>query len=251
MANVKLAAQIADDLGLDLPPVALAFRDAAPKGVAVTDDIVPSACAFWRKAETGVFFASVARHANCPIGAFVMGFELGDTLMAELQSLIGQMTACGYVHRDEPAKIPVNRRKAAGILYGPLAQFPAEPDVVLVWLTPPQAMIWSEATGGAAWTGSPPTNVFGRPACAAIPAALDKGGPSPRRSGFGRAGGPALSLGCMGMRTFTAIPADRMLAVIPGPRLADFAKAIAETTGVNRAMRRFYEDRLAVLGAKG
>ena len=238
MANAKLAAQIADNLGLDLPPVALAFHDTAPAGVAVTDDIVPSACAFWRKAEAGVFFAPVARHANCPIGAFVMGFELGDALMAELQSLIGEMTACGYVHRDEPAKIPVNRRKAAGILYGPLAAFPGEPDAVLVWLTPTQAMIWSEATGGAAWTGSPPTNVFGRPACAAIPAALDKGG-------------PALSLGCMGMRTFTAIPADRMLAVIPGPQLADFAKAIAETTGVNRAMRRFYEGRLAALGAKG
>ena len=213
MANAKLAAQIADDLGLDLPPVALAFHDTAPAGVAVTDDIVPSACAFWRKAEAGVFFAPVARHANCPIGAFVMGFELGDALMAELQSLIGQMTACGYVHRDEPAKIPVNRRKAAGILYGPLAAFPGEPDAVLVWLTPTQAMIWSEATGGAAWTGSPPTNVFGRPACAAI-------------------------------------PADRMLAVIPGPRLADFAKAIAATTGVNRAMRQFYEDRLAALRAK-
>jgi uncharacterized protein (DUF169 family) len=242
MDHRDLAARITDELGLDLPPVALAFRDAPPAGVTVTDAIVPSACAFWRLAENGAFYAPVARHANCPIGAFVMGFELSEALMAELQGLIGQMTACGYVHESEPAHIPTDRRRAKGILYGPLADFPDAPDAVLMWLAPDQAMIWSEAVGGATWGGAHPSTVFGRPACAAIPKAMD-------------AGGPTLSLGCMGMRTFTKIPADRILAVGPGPRLAEFVEAIARTATVNGSMRTFYEGRLAalsgsVLGAK-
>jgi len=234
MNNRGIAVGLADNLGLDLPPVALAFRDAAPSGIATTDAIVPSACAFWRLAETGVFYAPVAKHANCPIGAFVMGFELEKPLMDELMGLIGQMTACGYVGAEEPAKIPTDKRKARGILYGPLAAFPEAPDAVLMWLTPPQAMIWSEATGGASWAGETPTATFGRPACAAIPSAMDGARPS-------------LSLGCMGMRTFTKIPADRVLSVVPGSRLADFAAAIAKTSDINLAMKDFYENRLADL----
>jgi uncharacterized protein (DUF169 family) len=231
-----LATEIAENLGLELAPVALAFRDAPPAGIAVSEAVVPSACAFWRQAEQGVFFAPVAGHAHCPIGAFVMGFELGDELMAELQELIGRMTACGYVHKSEPAAIPTHRRRAKGILYGPLADFPEPPDAVLLWLRPDQAMIWSEATGGACWTAAAPSTVSGRPACAAIPAAMDSGG-------------PALSFGCVGMRTFTKIPADRMLAVVPGPRLAELAEAIARTVDVNRSMRGFYEGRLDDLNA--
>jgi uncharacterized protein (DUF169 family) len=233
MDNKNLSATLKDSLGLELPPVALGFRDAAPAGVTESTEVVPSACAFWREAEKGVFFASVERHANCPIGAFVMGFELSEALMGELMGLVGQMTACGYVHKDEAGKIPTNRRKARGIVYGPLGDFPGTPDVVLLWLTPSQAMIWSEANGGAAWDAAPST-VFGRPACAAIPAAMD-------------AEAPRLSLGCMGMRTFTRIPQDRMLAVIPGAKLADFVAALGGATRVNATMRDFYEGRLAAL----
>lgn len=234
MDNQTVARALTEQLALDTPPVALAFCDAAPLGVSAPGAAVPSACAFWRDAEHGVFFASVERHANCPVGAYVMGFELTPALMQELQGLIGQMSACGYVRADEPGKIPTNRRKAKGILYGRLDQFPQAPDAVLAWLTPQQAMLWSEASGGAAWTTDTPTAVLGRPACAAIPAAIDRGA-------------PVLSLGCMGMRTFTKIGDDRLLAVIPGAKLAAFTQAIARTTGVNQGMQSFYVGRLAAL----
>jgi uncharacterized protein (DUF169 family) len=234
MDNQAVARALIEQLALDIPPVALAFCDAAPLGVSTPGAAVPSACAFWRDAERGVFFAAVEAHANCPVGAYVMGFELTSALMHELQGLIGQMSACGYVNADETGKIPTSRRKARGILYGRLDQFPQAPDAVLAWLTPRQAMLWSEASGGAAWTTEMPSTVLGRPACAAIPAAIDRGMPT-------------LSLGCMGMRTFTRIGDDRLLAVIPGAKLVAFTQAIARTAGVNQGMQSFYEGRLAAL----
>jgi uncharacterized protein (DUF169 family) len=232
MSNATTAQDLASKLGASQPPVALAFAASPPPGIAAFDGVVPSACAFWRKAEAGVFFAPAESHFNCPIGSMVMGFDLPKPVSDELMGLVGTMTACGYVGGDEPAKIPVSKKKAAGILYGPLAQFPVEPDAVLLWLTPAQAMIWSEAAGGASWSGSAPTTVFGRPGCAAIPSAI--GGPT-----------PSLSFGCAGMRTFTEIGDDRMLAVIPGARLAAFVESLAKTRGVNDAMETFYRDRKA------
>src|SRR3546814_17974296 len=92
--------------------------------------------------------------------------------------LIGTMTECGYIAASEPAHIPVNTQGAKGVLYGPLEDFPLPPDAVLLWLTPAQAMVWSEAAGRAEWGGAPPAIFTGRPACAAIPAALASGSSS-------------------------------------------------------------------------
>lgn len=238
MTNATTAEALIAKLAPAQPPVALAFVAAPPPGVPTAAQVVPSACAFWRKAESAVFFAPAASHFNCPIGSMVMGFDLPQSVSDELMQLVGTMTACGYVGGDEPAKIPVNKKKAAGILYGPLAQFPIEPDAVLLWLTPAQAMIWSEAAGGASWAGKAPTTVFGRPGCAAIPSAV--GGSA-----------PSLSFGCAGMRTFTEIGDDRMLAVVPGAQAAAFAESLATTRGVNDAMESFYRDRKTVVCASG
>lgn len=236
MSNATIAQDIAAKLGPAQPPVALAFVAAPPPDVAALGGVVPSACAFWRKAEEGVFYASAESHFNCPIGSMVMGFDLPKAVSDQLMELVGKMTACGYVGGDEPAKIPTNKKKSAGVLYGLLAKFPLEPDAVLLWLTPAQAMIWSEAAGGASWSGSAPTTVFGRPGCAAIPSAI--GGTT-----------PSLSFGCAGMRTFTEISDDRMLAVIPGGKLEEFAQSLNRTRGINDAMESFYQDRKAAVCA--
>ena len=234
MNRQAIAADLCTHLNLDIPPVALAFLDQPPAGTDATQPVAPSACAFWRRAEQDVFFVPAQEHFNCPVGAMVMGFDLPEAVSAELMGLVGKMTACGYVDPDEPGRIPVNKKASKGILYGPLARFPVAPDAVLVWLTPLQAMIWSEAAGGAAWGGGAPTTVFGRPACAAIPSSL----------GDSR---PTLSFGCIGMRTFTGIGEERMLAVMPGGNLADFARSLAGKKDVNGAMQAFYEERMAAV----
>lgn len=234
MSNNVYAGELVRTLGLDLPPIAIAFVEQAPAGVAESAAVVPSACAFWREAERGVFFAAAERHFNCPVGAHVMGFDLPKPVSDELMGLIGTMTECGYIAASEPEHIPVNTQGAMGVLYGPLEDFPLPPDAVLLWLTPAQAMVWSEAAGRAEWGGATPAIFTGRPACAAIPAALAGGSSS-------------LSLGCAGMRTFTGIGAEKMLAIVAGPHLGSATAAIAGMRGVNDTMQAFYEGRAAGL----
>lgn len=78
------------------------------------EQAVPSACKFWRQAETELFFAPVELHYNCPVGSMVMGFM------------------CGYICAEEPAGIPTVKHAKAGILYGPLSEFRVDSEVVLL-----------------------------------------------------------------------------------------------------------------------
>jgi uncharacterized protein (DUF169 family) len=231
MSYDSVAATITNSLGLTSPPIALAFVDAGADRVASAQaKAAPSACSFWRDAETDVFFASAEAHFNCPIGAMVMGFDLPKIVSDELEGLVNTMGNCGYISAEEPVHIPTRTEPSQGVIYGPLAQFPLEPSVVLCWLTPFQAMIWNEAGGGAVWRSDTPSTVFGRPACAAIP-----------RSMYSEM--PVLSLGCMGMRTFTEIAEDQLLAVIPGSKLAEFSKALTSAKETNDIMACHYSSR--------
>jgi uncharacterized protein (DUF169 family) len=232
MDYARVAEELTSKLQLADPPVALAFVDAAPDGVPTLDRQGPSACTFWRWAEDGVFYAPADSHLNCPIGAMVMGFNLPQETQQQLMGLVEMMVGCGYIGADEPARIPAIKGQRAGILYGPLREFPVAPNVVLLWLTPPQAMLYSEAAGSCAWTGTAPTGVLGRPACAVIPMALDREE-------------PALSLGCTGLRTFTEISQDRLLAAVPGSKLEEFASAVGRTGAANESMQEFYEQHKA------
>lgn len=149
MTNQTVAERLTTALALDTPPVALTFTDAPPEGVPAPSTVVPSACGFWRLAEQGVFYAPAEAHSNCPIGAMVMGFPLTDQLQAQLGELVTSMCECTYLSPEEDNKIPGVQPSAAGILYGPLAELPTTPTVVLFWLTPRQAMLYNEAAGTA------------------------------------------------------------------------------------------------------
>jgi uncharacterized protein (DUF169 family) len=230
----ETADRIATLLELELPPVALAFVDEAPDGVESTDAIVPSACAFWRRAEEGVFYAPAEAHFNCPVGAMVMGFDLPDQIQASLGAAVEMMCEVAYIGADEPANIPSVKSGKRGIVYGPLREFPLEPDVALVWVAPRQAMLVSEAAGSSRWMEAASRTVFGRPACGSLPSALE-------------AQEPVLSLGCTGMRTFTEILPDRLLGVVPGSKLADFERSLAATVESNRQMQSYYDRQSAEL----
>jgi uncharacterized protein (DUF169 family) len=163
MNNSEASALLTEKLGLGIVPVALKFMDSAPSDIETIQETVPSACRFWREAERRTFFAPADAHFNCPVGAMVMGFDLPEAVSEELMELVGQMTKCGYLAADEPGRIPVNAKQGTkGVLYGPLSAFPGTPDAVLLWLTPAEAMILSEATGGAHWGNDQPATAFGR-----------------------------------------------------------------------------------------
>jgi uncharacterized protein (DUF169 family) len=227
MSYQEIAQEISSRLQLDSPPIALAFVEGQPAGVRLFDAEVPSACTLWRRAETEVFYADAGKHMNCLVGAFVMGFELAEGQQQELMGLIQTMCGCNYLSPDEPSKIPTVKRSKTGIVYGPLQSFPLEPDLILMWLTPQQAMLFSEATGTSSWTDASPMSALGRPACSVLPTSLQQ-----ERA--------TLSLGCMGMRTFTEIGQDRILAVLPGKQATEFSERLATTAVANNAMRDFY-----------
>ena len=232
MTNEEIAATIIAALDLDPSPVALSFVDGPPVGIEGAESEVPSTCAFWRKAEQGVFYAPAEAHFNCPVGAMVMGLELPRPVAQELGQLVTSMCDCGYIANDEPAHIPVVQSKPKGIVYGPLNAFPLRPDAVVCWLSPLQAMIWNEACGEARWDRDVSARITGRPACAALPAGINQNR-------------PVLSFGCMGMRTFTEVAGDRMLATIPGAVLPQFAARLKAMRSTNDAMHSFYKGRLA------
>lgn len=202
MNNAELDHHLVECLGLDSSPVALQFVREISDNIPQFDDTVPAGCAFWRRAEQGVFYASASDHANCPIGVHTMGLPMSNETAVELQELVQQMGELSYVNPTEVDHIPTVPGEKSGVVYGPLATTEAQPDAILVWVTPYQAMLLNEATGSAAWSQYSGVSTFGRPGCAAIPAALKQGM-------------AALSLGCMGMLTFTEISQDRMLTVLP------------------------------------
>ena len=146
-----LAGHLESTLNLDYPPVALARVNQRPDGIATRAQAEPSACSFWRRAEHEVFFADESSHMGCPIGAHVMGFELSEPKQEELMSLIGNMCAVEYLHEDEVNRIPKFDPGPTGVVYGPLAAFPLEPDNVILWVTPKQTMYLQEALGGTPW----------------------------------------------------------------------------------------------------
>jgi hypothetical protein len=47
----------------------------------------------------------------------------------------------------------------------------------------------------------------------------------------------------MGMRTFTEVARDRLLAAVPGSRLQTFADALASMRNINDGMASFYLSR--------
>lgn len=225
------AAQLVELFQLARFPIGVAFVTARPAGVAEFDGAAPSACSFWRYAESGVFYATAEQHAHCLLGAMTMGFPLTEAQQREIGGLVEQMCRCGYITGDEPAHLPAVRLEKNGIVYGPLADFPIAADVILLWLTPRQAMIFQEASEAARWSSAGPSGrILGRPGCAALPVSLDSSN-------------PMLSFGCTGMRTFTEISDELVLGAIPGGELTRFADGLAATVQANQVMQRYYDGR--------
>lgn len=233
MERATLSQTLSEGLQLRRPPVALAFCDGPPEEIAEFDEEVPSACSFWVRAESQVFYAPARAHFNCPIGAMTMGFELPEAIERSLNEIVVKMVGEGYISKDEPPSIPSDRRRKAGIVYGPLTRFPLDPDVILIWIPPGQAMLFNEAAGSARWAQAMPATLFGRPTCAALPAAI----------GDAR---PTMSLGCIGMRTFTGISDELMLAAVPGPGAVHLVDALQATLRANHNMEDYYLRRRAL-----
>src|SRR5436190_20249432 len=197
----SLEQQLASDLGLTRRPIAIAFRDTAPPGVARFAGTAPSGCSFWKLAAEGrTFFTVAGDHYNCPVGAYTHNIPLPPDRAGELNDTLGLMASIGYVRMEEVPGIPVLPHTPAAIVYAPLGDTPVDPDVVIFWGPAARVMLLHEAAIFAGVSAS--LNTLGRPTCMALPAAL--------------AHGMVVSTGCVGNRVYTGVEEGELYAAVAG-----------------------------------
>ena len=236
-ANQRRAEQLTAALELSLPPIAAAFPDAVPDGVPEFDGTVPAGCVFWQEAARRTFATSAGHHALCSIGIHTLNLaDAPASQPEELRTSLEAMIGLDYVREAEVAAIPVMQREVKHAIYGPLSDFPADPEVVLLFADARQGLVLSEAVARVDG-GLPPA--MGRPACAIVPQAVNHGH-------------AAVSLGCCGARAYVdAMSDDVSLWALPGSRLDRYCEQIAAFARANRTLAMFHERRRTDVEAGG
>jgi uncharacterized protein (DUF169 family) len=225
----KLADDLMASLELSLPPIAVAFADVVPPNIPLYDGIVPAGCVFWQEAAKRVFVTSTKDHELCAIGVHTHNMSSPSAFhQSELQEALQAMSGLDYVRPEEVAAIPVVPRAVKHVIYGPLSDFPAEPEVVLLFAHAQQGLIISEAAARVD-QGAPPA--MGRPACAIIPQVLNHGC-------------AAVSLGCCGARAYIDAMTDSVaLWALPGKKLDAYCEQIGVLAAANKTLTTFHQRR--------
>ena len=236
MKFTEIAAVLTNHLKLTQPPIAVCLTDAVPEGVAAWEGMAPAGCRFWQEAATRVFATSANDHAACSIGQYTHNLEMTAASGIDLADALKVFADLSYVRPQDLAAIPVLASKPKYVVYGPLAEIPMQPDVVLLFVRPDQTLILSEASQQLE-NGLPPA--MGRPACAIIPQARNSG-----RS--------ALSLGCCGARAYLDVLSDNVaLYAIPGATLTAFSERITALSNANAILTKFHQIRRKDMEAGG
>jgi uncharacterized protein (DUF169 family) len=231
----RLEQRLAHTLQLTRRPVAVAFRDAAPLGVAKFAGSEPSACSFWRLAMKGrTFYTVPGDHYNCAIGSYTHTMPLPPGRAGELEQTLAYMTGLGYIRMEEVAGIPRLPRTPGVVIYAPLGDTPVDPDVVLFVGQPGRVMLLHEA---ALRAGTPVrVPLLGRPTCMALPAAL--------------AEGAVTSTGCIGNRVYTDVGDDELYVVVPGKDLARMAEELPRIADANSKLSEYHRGRRQALATE-
>ena len=220
-----LAGTLTDSLRLTQPPVAIAFTDCVPPGVAAYSGLSPAGCRFWQEAASRVFATVPRDHDLCSIGVYTHHLETTGAVNTDLQDALKVFGDLGYVRPADMPFIPVLERQPKVVVYGPLASIPVEPDVVLLFVKSDQALILSEASQQLE-NGLPPA--LGRPACAVVPQAFNNGR-------------TALSLGCCGARAYLdVLTPDVALYAVPASNLEAFTERVAVLASANGVLTKFH-----------
>jgi len=232
----ETAAALTRALNLTQPPIAICFTDDLPYGVAQWSGPIPAGCRFWQEAATRTFATTAADHERCAIGQYTHGLEMSPAAAGDLGDALKVFADLTYVRPEDIAAIPVLENKSRYVIYGPLADAPATPDVVMLFVRADQTLILSEASQQLEG-GLPPA--MGRPACAVVPQARNTG-----RS--------ALSLGCCGARAYLdVLTPDVALYAVPGASIAAFTERVAALSQANTVLTKFHQIRRRDIEAGG
>jgi uncharacterized protein (DUF169 family) len=232
----EISNALTQHLGLSHPPIAVCLTDHVPVGVEAWSGRAPAGCRFWQEAGTRVFATSASDHSSCAVGQYTHNLEMSAVSNTDLTDALKVFADLSYVREQDLQMIPVLASKHKYVIYGPLAEIPLDPDVVLLFARADQTLILSEASQQLE-NGLPPA--MGRPACGIIPQALNTG-----RS--------ALSLGCCGARAYLDLLSDDIaLYAIPGAALSAFAERIAALSKANEILTKFHQIRRKDIEAGG
>ena len=226
-----LAAELTNVLHLSAAPLAITFSDSPLAGVAMFDEAmpdplpdgrtgrVPAGCVFWMKAADRTFGTVAEDHGNCSVGSVTHGFKTLEEVGSN--SDVAALLDSGWVTMDVVPQIPVVTEKPGAVVYGPLAETPVDPDVILLRVNGKQMMTISDA-----WPG---LRIEGKPQCHIVAIAKEQGE-------------PAASVGCALSRVRTGMNVAEMTMAIPGAKLAEFAASLAHTASVDNVVARYAAD---------
>jgi uncharacterized protein (DUF169 family) len=225
-------AQISEDLtaalNLNQAPVAISFTDDYPNGISRPTRRVAAGCRFWQDAATETFATVAEDHYSCAIGVHTHNLEPTQSQQADLMDALKVFGDLDYVRPEDLPQIPVLASRSQYVVYGPLAQTPLPPDVVLFFVNSNQTLVLSEAVQQVE-AGNPPA--MGRPACAVVAQVMNTG----------RA---ALSLGCCGARAYLDVLTDDVaLFAVPGARIEAYAERVIALSKANQMLFRFHQMR--------
>jgi uncharacterized protein (DUF169 family) len=114
--------------------------------------------------------------------------------------------------------IPVVAERPGAITYGPLADTPVDPDVVLVRLTAKSLMVLADALPGL--------RIEGQPQCHIVAAAKEQGE-------------VVASVGCMLSRTRTGMPSGEVTCAIPASRLEEVIERLESAARADAAVASY------------
>ncbi|MEZ5170421.1 MAG: DUF169 domain-containing protein [Acidimicrobiia bacterium] len=222
-----LTTELTEALKLSAPPIAITFSDTPPDGVEPFEEPMPEAldgrtgrvpagCVFWMKGTERTFSTVAEDHGNCSVGSLTHGFKTLDEVAGNGD--VATLVESGWVTMDVVPEIPVVQEKPGTVTYGPLAETPVDPDVVMLRVNGKQLMILSDAIPGL--------RIEGKPQCHIVAIAKEQGE-------------PAASVGCALSRVRTGMPAAEMTCTIPGPMLATVVQQVTSMADTDTTVARY------------
>ena len=202
-------------LGLAHAPLAISFVDEQPDQVAAFDDPFPESaadgrtgrvaagCVFWMKGADRTFTTVAEDHANCSVGSLTHGFTTLEE--AAQQPDVAALVESEWVSPETFPGLPTVENRPESIVYGPLAETPVDPDVVLLRLNAKQVMVVHDAC--------PELRFEGKPQCHIIPIAKERGEIT-------------ASVGCMLSRARTGMSASELTCALPTATLPELVERL-------------------------
>ena len=227
-----LSQRLTDLLELEHAPVAITFSespvasesDVESFGVRLSEPTadgrsgaVPAPCVFWMHGHNRTFSTVPADHGNCSVGEYTHGLvEAGDILNRED---VGALLEVGWVTMEAFAGVAALERRPQSIIYAPLADTPQDPDMVLLRLSPRQAMELGDSVD---------LHLSGKPQCQIIPIAIDQNK-------------TAVSMGCALSRARTGMGDDELTCAVPSGQLAEIVANLEAVVGADRQVVGYAE----------